>query len=122
MEASLVTLDQVRVAFEEWRQSRQSPRERIPESLQQLAVALEGHYRRSQIIAALRLNHTQYMSWLRATTPNEPVSFLAVPSVAEVTGNVVLHHPNGTQLVIQATLTPSQLMAVVRGFVQAEGA
>lgn len=119
METDTLTLEQVTDLFNEWRQTRQSNRERTPEALQQQAVALEGDYRRSQIITALGLNHTQYMTWHRRWSQAlQPVTFLALPP-AEDLASLVLHHPSGVRLTLNGALSASQLSAVVRGFVQA---
>jgi hypothetical protein len=114
------TLEQVKLAFDQWRQERKNPSERTPTHLVKKTVLLAEQYPQSEIINTLELSYGQYKKWLKAHGPkNETMSFVALPGAHprndSSCARLTIAHPNGIRL--EATgLSASQLTCLVNSF------
>jgi len=76
------TLTEVAEAFAHWRRTKTHPH--TPEALKQKTLQLLPHYRISQILKALNINHRTLTEWKKATPPtqkNATPTFLSLPPI-----------------------------------------
>jgi hypothetical protein len=66
-----LSLDKVKIKFQQWRDTRTNSREKIPESLWSEALLLIGSYPAYEITSALGLNHTQLKTKLNEAAQAE---------------------------------------------------
>lgn len=114
-------LTHVQQQFDQWRQTRASRREPIPNALREQAVRLCEQYRPSRVIDALRINHTMLKTWRQ---PESRVDFVPIdlplsPPPLPTNAQITLTHPNGTQLQINGFDTQS-LGQLIQHFVLAQ--
>lgn len=108
-----LTLETVKVHFDEWRQGRS--RRKIPDSLLAEAHSLIGRHSKSEISKSLGLNY-ENLCPLPKSPPSE-ASFVEVPlsrgfSVCEAE----VLHPNGMALRLKS-LTEQQLSITLKAFI-----
>ena len=119
-------LDQLAGQFEHWRQSRFHPRERIPTSLWDQAVALTSTLSLSRVAKHLRLGLADLKQHIArhhecdmALTPPGFVEVPPQPAQAQVFGSleVELQRTDGARLRIHAP--SASLATIVQSFVEA---
>lgn len=107
-----LTLDEVHDHFQEWRSTRKSKRERIPDDLLAEARSLTDRYPQSDILRELGLNRQRLRSEVSlpstptTTEPEEDTAstpFVQIPwsSPETTTPCLELAHPNGMTLRLQ---------------------
>ena len=119
-------LDQLASQFEHWRQHRSQPRQRIPKTLWDQAVALCDDLPYTRMAKHLRLGNKDLKARLKAqTTPkalSDLVGFVEVPSAsatdqASPMTEIELQRKDGTRLRLQAPET--SLTVIVQSFLEA---
>lgn len=113
--------------FDQWRQTRSSLNEKIPERLLAQALALaETHPNKSVVLKKLRINHTQLKRHQQSkvsATPlqHAPVEFVQLPAQPRPLANtptVQLIRQDGHKMTI-SELNREPLSQLVSGFMQA---
>jgi len=122
---ALLTLEEVRICFEQWRLTRKGATEKVPPALKAAAASLITRYRARDIIKQLKLDYRQLKSIQGLRDPTAPVSqrsptpeppmFMEVPLPSISPCSVELHHPNGMKLCLQ-TINERQLSSLVQTF------
>ena len=111
--------------FDQWRQTRSSLNEKIPERLLEQALALaETHPNKSVVLKKLRINHTQLkrhqQSTMSGAVQHAPVEFVQLPAQPRPLANtpvVQLTRQDGHKMTI-SELNREQLSQLVSGFMQ----
>ena len=138
------SLQQLKVEFDAWRQSKPTPQSRIPLALRQRAAALRGQYSDRDITRLLSITEARLLKWAgeapssqpAAAAPASPEGFIAVtlPSApdAEVSPGAALGQDNpiielqgglgqAVQWRLQGPFSPPQLQALVASLLQGSG-
>ncbi len=110
------------IAFEQWRNTRTHRSARTPKTLRQQAVKLFPHYRLSQIIQALKLNHAQLKRWTDGDGGSNKIShqdqFVTLPETNEGSNTSSLtlewQFPDGAQCRLSGELSKAVLNSVVQ--------
>ncbi|SQD77590.1 hypothetical protein [Moritella yayanosii] len=104
--------------FQQWRLTRQYPREKTPQQLKDKTVALAQYYSSSQIKTALNIADSTFHHWCKqATSVKKPSEFIAVPDELNASSdefNITLTCKNGNRLQLSGPLSPA-LLAVITG-------
>ena len=119
-----LTLESVLADFQLWRQTKSSPRNRIPDDLKQKAVALLVDLSAGKITRTLGISHAMLKNWNdRQTSLSDTateIEFVALPVAADVAASHDDHltlnytQPNGNHWRLQGKISGSQLTAFVR--------
>jgi len=123
-------LDQLAGQFEHWRQTRPSPRSRIPQELWDHAVSLTQALSPSRVAKQLRLGWTDLKKQIAAhheataAPPPTTLGFVAVPPTpswpqATPATQIELHRADGTRLHIHYREATPPLAALLRVFLEA---
>jgi hypothetical protein len=121
-------LDQLAAQFEHWRHHRSQPRQRIPKTLWEQAVALCDHLPYTRVAKHLRLGNQDLKARINAqvdSTPktlSNPLGFVEVPlapgnSQAPCVTEIEVQRQDGARLRLHAPDT--SLPAIVRSFLEA---
>ena len=108
--------------FEDWRQNRSTPYERIPQPLWEQAASLSTVLPLSRVAKTLRLSHNdlkKHREAYRATRPSEPPALHFVELAGPGTGQgyaIELQRPDGSRMQIQCPEPPAPLSEWVRLF------
>jgi len=118
-----LTLESVLADFQLWRQTKSSPRNRIPDDLKQKAVALLVDLSAGKITRTLGISHAMLKSWNDQPTPlsgtSSAIEFVALPVAPDVAvcqdDHLILDYtqPNGNHWRLQGKVSASQLTAFV---------
>jgi hypothetical protein len=122
-------LDQLAAQFEHWRQHRFQPRQRIPKTLWEQAVALCDHLPYTRVAKHLRLGNKDLKARINAqvdSTPktlSTPLGFVEVPCAPEhpqapSMTEIELQRKDGARLRLHAPDT--SVSAIVRSFLEAQ--
>jgi len=122
-------LDQLAAQFAHWRQTRPSPRSRIPKELWAQAVSLTQALSPSRVAKQLRLGWTDLKKQLAApqestaAPPPTTVGFVEgplAPSWPQATPatEIELHRADGARLCIHSPASTLPLVALVRRFLE----
>jgi hypothetical protein len=122
-------LDQLAAQFEHWRQSRPSPRSRIPKELWDQAVSLTQALSPSRLAKQLRLGWTDLKKQIAAhhestaAPPPTTLGFVAVPPApswpqATPATQIELYRTDGARLYIHYPASTPPLVALVRSFLE----
>ena len=119
-----LTLESVLADFQLWRQTKSSPRNRIPDDLKQKAVALLVDLSAGKITRTLGISHAMLKSWNDQPTPlsdtSSSIEFVALSVAPDVAVHQDDHlildftQPNGNHWRLQGKISGSQLTAFVR--------
>ena len=123
-------LDQLAGQFAHWRQTRTHPRDRIPQSLWEQAVALARVLPHSRVAQHLRLSANDLKKQMALAHPETPppspfpLSFVEVPSTPQWPApsgatQVELYRADGARLCIHGAEATVPLAALVRAFLEA---
>ena len=128
-------LDQLAGQFEHWRQHRNSPRERIPKTLWDQAVALTPALSPSRVAKHLRLGLADLKQHIarhhERDIPHTPPGFIEVmsegltlpppPAPAQIQGSleVELQRTDGARLRIHSSDASLPLSAIIHSFLEA---
>ncbi len=128
------TLESVTAEFIHWRSSRASTNEAIPKQLRTQAIELLSHYKKSQIIAALKINHSSLKRWQQkggeessgfvalAFETQAPLISPASPERSTFSGlNITLRNTSGIEMCINGDMTPALLHDITRSFLTLQG-
>ncbi|MBW1867303.1 MAG: hypothetical protein JRE58_09810 [Deltaproteobacteria bacterium] len=113
-------LDEVRIQFEQWRNSRDK-RKAIPEALWDAAASLYPAQSLHQISKALRLNHTKLKHYVQGPSPElsmPAASFIEVDLAGPASpckGIAEMRHQNGDMMTMQV-MDSRDLMKLARLF------
>jgi hypothetical protein len=101
-------------AFKQWRATRKNATHKTPEALQQQVVELLSHYSRGTLSNALGLSGTQVKRW-QAGASDAP-AFVELPVLDETPSalRLELRLPNGAELSLSGSLSPSIVGEVIR--------
>ena len=101
-------------AFKQWRAARKNVTHKTPEALQQQIVKLLSHYSRGTLSNALGLSGTQVKRW-QAGASDAP-AFVELPVLDEIPSalRLELRLPNGAELSLSGSLSPSIVGEVIR--------
>jgi hypothetical protein len=122
-------LDQLAGQFEHWRQTRPSPRSRIPPALWDQAVSLTQALSPSRVAKQLRLGVTDLKKQIAAhhestaAPPPTTLGFVEVPPTpswpqAIPATQIELHRADGARLCIHYPASTPPLVALVRSFLE----
>ncbi len=122
-------LDQLAGQFEHWRQTRPSPRSRIPQELWDHAVLLTQALLPSRVAKQFRLGLTDLKKRIAtqhkatAAAPSLPLGFVEVPPApswpqATPATQIELHRADGARLCIHSPESTLPLAALVRAFLE----
>ncbi len=120
-----VTLDSVASVFNHWRVTRTSPKAAVPDTLREQAIELLSHYKLSQVITSLKINHSMLKRWRGIDNSSNITTFVPlqtgrlnhpVTSALEIT----LQNLSGSEMRVKGDLTPAQLAHLMRAFIHAE--
>jgi hypothetical protein len=122
-------LDQLSAQFEHWRQTRPSPRSRIPKELWDHAVSLTQALSPSRVAKQLRLGWTDLKKQIAAhhestaAPPPTTLGFVEVPPAplwpqATPATQIELHRADGARLCIHYPASTLPLVALVRSFLE----
>jgi len=122
-------LDQLAGQFEHWRQTRPSPRSRIPQVLWDHAVSLTQVLSPSRVAKQLRLGVTDLKKQIAAhhaspaAPPPTTPGFVEVPPApgwpqATPATQIELHRADGARLCIHSPDSTLPLVALVRSFLE----
>jgi hypothetical protein len=122
-------LDQLAGQFEHWRQTRPSPRSRIPQALWDQAVSLTQALSPSRVAKQLRLGWTDLKKQIAAhraspaASPPTTLGFVEVPPApswpqAPPATQIELHRADGARLCISYPDSTPPLVALVRSFLE----
>jgi len=122
-------LDQLAGQFEHWRQTRPSPRSRIPQALWDHAVSLTQVLSPSRVAKQLRLGVTDLKKQIAAhhestaAPPPTTPGFVEVPPApswpqATPATQIELHRADGARLCIYSPDATLPLVALVRSFLE----
>jgi hypothetical protein len=117
------TLETVAAVFSNWRNHRESPGTRIPQSLQIQAIELLESYSKSQVIKALKINHVMLKRWQQRHTDKSSSDFVRLPT-EPLPGSfpsslqVTVRNAHGGELHI-AGMSMSQLTTLAKCFTSA---
>jgi hypothetical protein len=125
-------LDPLAGQFEQWRQTRSHPSERLPQSLWDQAVALARVLPHTRVAQHLRLSSNDLKKRLAAQSeatpapPSTPLGVVEVPpaparSPLPSATEIELERPDGARLRLVCPETPLPLAAVVRAFLEVSG-
>ncbi len=112
--------------FEDWRQNRSTPYERIPQTLWEQAASLSTVLPVSRVAKALRLSHNdlkKHRETYRATRPSAPtppaLHFVELAGFGTGQGYAIeLQRPDGARMQIQCPEPPAPLSQWVRLFLE----
>ena len=116
--------------FDEWRQTRTTRAEPIPQSLWEQAIALTTMFAITRVATRLRVSGGElkkrcaaHHAALAASTSTAAPGFVEVPATpiwARPTSaiEIELQHPNGARLRVAAPESQLPLLAVVRAFLE----
>jgi hypothetical protein len=76
---TILSLEDVAAHFAQWRQTRLSPKEQIPDHLKEEAVSLIGRYSNRAILNTLRLNNAQLKSFKKKVLLSNYLAFYPIP-------------------------------------------
>ncbi len=118
------TLHDLVARFEDWRQNRSTPYERIPQPLWEQAASLSTVLPVSRVAKALRLSHNElkkHREAYRATRPSDPIPpalhFVELAGSEARQGYAIeLQRPDGARMQIQCPEPPALLSEWVRLF------
>jgi hypothetical protein len=79
-----IPLESVRYQFEEWRQTRKSPRELIPGNLWAAAIRLCSHYSINHVSRSLHLSYTTLKKKVQGKNPVPKKKKLSSPTFVEL--------------------------------------
>jgi hypothetical protein len=101
-------------AFKQWRATRKKTTHKTPEALQQQVVELLSHYSRGTISNALGLSGSQVKRW--QVGADDAPAFVELPVLEYTPGSlqVELRLPNGAELSLSGSLSPSMMGEVIR--------
>jgi hypothetical protein len=107
-------LSNVTSAFKQWRATRKNATHKTPEALQQQVVELLSYYSRGTLSNALGLSGTQVKRW-QADASDAP-AFVELPVLDETPSalRLELRLPNGAELSLSGSLSPSIMGEVIR--------
>ena len=118
------TLESVQAEFQQWRQNKVSPQDRIPDELRQKTLALLADHPSSYIQKALSVSHAMLKAWagktaeVRTKIP-QSIEFVTLPmeqkpanGIADAL-NLEVTQPNGDHWNLQGTMSPALLNAFV---------
>ena len=122
-------LDQLAGQFEHWRQTRPSPRSRIPPELWDQAVSLTQALSLSRVAKQLRLGWTDLKKQIAAhrestaVPPPTTLGFVEVPPApswpqAPPATQIEIHRVDGARLCIHYSASTPPLVALVRSFLE----
>ena len=105
-------------AFDQWREKRVYPRERIPLALRQQAVLLYKNYSSSQITTALKISGTQLNQWKTLLAPKDEHSefvHLPSPNASSIEPlNLSLSFANGATIVLSGDLSSTLIATIIQ--------
>ena len=108
--------------FEDWRQNRSRPYERIPQSLWEQAASLSTMLPVSRVAKALRLSHNElkkhrdaYRATLSSDSPSPSLHFVELAGTVQ-RYTIELQRPDGARMQIQCPESPARLSEWVRLF------
>jgi hypothetical protein len=106
-------LEQLRFQIERWRESKQSPRERMPTELWERAISLCTHKPPTRIAKELGLSYPSLKKRLPSHSKEPPGKFLQLPTGLGLSSqvNVELRHGSGKELCISGD--PSSMLPVI---------
>jgi hypothetical protein len=101
-------------AFKQWRATRKNATHKTPEALQQQVVELLSHYSRGTLSNALGLSGTQVKRWQAGAS--DAHAFVELPVLDETPSalRLELRLPNGAELSLSGSLSPSIVGEVIR--------
>ncbi len=122
-------LDQLAGQFEHWRQTRPSPRSRIPQELWDQTVSLTQVLSPSRVAKQLRLGLTDLKKQIAAhhgspaAPPPIPLGFVEVPPApswpqAPPATQIEMYRADGARVSIHSSDSTSPLVALVRSFLE----
>jgi hypothetical protein len=122
-------LDQLAGQFEHWRQTRPSPRSRIPPELWDQAVSLTQALSPSRVAKQLRLGVTDRKKQIAAhhestaAPPPTTLGFVEVPPTpawpqATPATQIALHRADGARLCLHSPASTPPLVALVRSVLE----
>ena len=121
-------LDPLAGQFENWRQTRSHPGERIPQYLWDQAAALAQVLPRSRVAQHLRLSpsdlnkHMATQPEATPVAPRTPPPFVEVPnaacSLATATVEIELERSDGARLCLRCPESTAPVAALVRAFLE----
>ena len=120
-------LQAVKLAFEQWRNTRTHRAAKTPKALRQQAVTLLSHYRISQIIQALKLSHAQLKRWADDGSSKMSLKnqFVTLPEANEGLSTSSLtfkwQFPDGAQLDLSGELSATVLNSLVQTLTSRNG-
>ena len=141
MTSSNHTLESVTAEFNHWRATRASSNEATPVRLKTHTLELLPHYKKSQIIESLEINHSTLKKW-RASTDQIPATFVSLPidsglshESASLSLNeknaptlpnnanlkITLRNESGMEMCISGDLTPVQLLDLANTIIGVRG-
>ena len=137
---STTPLQQLKLDFDAWRQSKTSPQSRIPQPLRQRAAALRLEYSDEEIVRTLKITEPRLLNWAGDTANNpdksanaltEDFIALALPpstgdkDIGVTHENTLIELKGGlgqrVQWTLQGQFSPQQLQAIVGTLMQGPG-
>lgn len=125
----MTTLESVTTAFNHWRETRSSRKAAVPAVLREQAIELLSHYKPSQVITSLKINHSMLKRWRgddHASINSKTSTFVPLgtdtASQPRVSGlEITWRNSLGSEMQVKGDLTLVQLTQLAHTFIRAEG-
>jgi len=113
------TLTSVAEEFQQWRNTRKSPRGKTPKHLRHQAIALLEHHNITSVIEALRLNSSTLKSWQKKAITTQPNEFVVLPNEpAPVCDSgalqISVRSASGAEISISGQLSPAHIKVLMQ--------